>query len=76
MRPIKIEHEDIKKVIQSDHPYIQVGTRKFLLLEVEEANSNDCYEVTDSEEQMLLMAALDDKNPVLSEDEIKNMLGS
>ena len=55
MEPIRIEHEDIKKAIQSGHSYIQVGKRKFLLLEVEELNNNDCYMVTDPEEDIKII---------------------
>ncbi|WP_428909799.1 hypothetical protein [Niallia sp. Krafla_26] len=74
MEPIRIEHEDIKKAIQSGHSYIQVGKRKFLLLEVEEVSNSDCYEVTDPEEEKQLMAALNENNPILSEEEIKMIL--
>lgn len=74
MEPIRIEHEDIKKAIQSGHSYIQVGKRKFLLLEVEELNNNDCYVVTDPEEEEQLMTALNGNNPILSEEDIKIIL--
>lgn len=74
MEPIKIEHDDIEKAIQFGNSYIQVGKRKFLLLEVEEVSSNDCYEVTNPEEEKQLMAALNKNNPILSEEEIKKML--
>lgn len=74
MEPIRIEQDDIKKAIQSGHLYIQVGKRKFLLLEVEEVNNDDCYEVTDPDEEKRLIAALNENNPILSEEEIKKML--
>lgn len=74
MEPVRIEDDDIKKAIQSGHSYIQVGKRKFLLLEVEEVKNDDCYEVTDSDEEKRLMAALNENNPILSEEEIKKML--
>jgi hypothetical protein len=74
MEPIRIEQDDIKKAIQSGHSYIQVGKRKFLLLEVEEVNNDNCYEVTDSDEEKQLIEALNENNPILSEEEIKKML--
>jgi hypothetical protein len=77
MEPIRIEHDDIKKAIQSGHSYIQVGKRKFLLMEVENVDNDDCYEVTDPEEQKQLRAALNTKdNPVLSDEEINRMFKS
>ena len=75
MEPIKIEDNEVKKAIQSGHPYIQVDTKKYLLMEVEEVNEYASYIVTDPEEENHLMAALDEKNPILTEDEIKKMLG-
>jgi hypothetical protein len=71
MEPIRIEHDDIKKAIQSGHSYIQVGNRKFLLMEVEDVSNDDCYEVTDPEEEKQLMEALNENNPILTEEEIK-----
>ncbi|MDC3423465.1 hypothetical protein NC797_02960 [Aquibacillus sp. 3ASR75-11] len=76
MEPIRIEHDDIKKAIQSGHSYIQVGKRKFLLMEVEDVGNDDCYEVTDPEEERHLMAAIHENNPILTEEEIKKMLES
>lgn len=76
MEPIRIEQDDIKKAIQSGHLYIQVGNRKFLLMEVEDVSNDDCYEVTDPEEEKQLMAALNENNPILTEEEIQKMLES
>ncbi|MFT8320167.1 MAG: hypothetical protein ABF649_04610 [Bacillus sp. (in: firmicutes)] len=76
MKPIIVEQDDIKKAIQSGHSYIQFGKRKFLLMEVEDISNDDCYEVTDPEEEKQLMNALDENNPILTEKEIKKMLES
>jgi hypothetical protein len=66
LNPIKIENEDIQYAINSGENYIQVGERKFLLIEVEQVKEN-IYEVTDSEEEELLLQALkEDENPLLS----------
>ncbi|MBM4761452.1 hypothetical protein [Bacillus sp. B15-48] len=74
MEPIRIEQGDIKKAIQSGHSYIQVGKRTFLLLEVEDLCNEGCDEVTDSEEEERLVEALNENNPILSDEEIKKML--
>lgn len=76
MEPIRIEQDDIKKAIQSGHSYIQIGNRKFLLMEVEDVSNDDCYEVTDPEEEKQLMAALNKNNPILTVEEITKMLES
>ena len=74
MEPIRIEQDDIKRAIQSGHSYIQIGKRKFLLMEVEDVESGACYEVTDPEEEKQLKAALNANNPILTNEEINNML--
>ncbi|MFI8578254.1 hypothetical protein ACIGEL_21565 [Rossellomorea aquimaris] len=76
MEPIRIDQDDVKKAIQSGHSYIQVGKRKYLLMEVEEISHDDGYQVTDPDEEKQLLKALEEDNPVLSEDEIKKMLES
>ena len=75
MRPIKVENKDIKDAIQSGYSYIQVGDRKFLLMEVENAEHTENYKVKDPHEEKKLLQALEDDNPLLSEEEINNILG-
>lgn len=75
VEPIKIEDSEVKKAIQSGHPYIQVDAKKYLLMEVEEVNDYAPYVVTDPVEEERLKAALDTVNPILSEEEIIKMLG-
>ncbi|GAE28254.1 hypothetical protein JCM9140_4468 [Halalkalibacter wakoensis JCM 9140] len=75
MKPIKIDNLDIIKIINSGNTYIQVGERKFLLLEVENAKETDCYEVTDPEEEEQLLMALNEDNPILTDKEINEILG-
>lgn len=74
MKPVKIDHEEIIKVIESGTSYIQVGDRKFLLIEVNEVKQEDIYEVTDLDEEKQLMKALNQNNPIVSEEEITKML--
>lgn len=76
VEPIKIEDNEVKKAIQSGHPYIQVDAKKYLLMEVEEVNEYASYIVTDPDEEERLKAALDHTNPILTEDEINAMLGT
>lgn len=74
MKPIKVDHKDIRDAVKTGNSYIQVGERKFLLMEVEEANDGADYEVTNPEEEKQLLHALDGDNPILSKEEINNML--
>ncbi|GIP36067.1 hypothetical protein [Paenibacillus sp. J2TS4] len=74
MKPVKIDNEDIIKVIQSGFPYIQVGDRKFLLMEVNEVNQEGIYEVTDPAEEEQLLKALNQSNPIIPDDQIIKML--
>ncbi len=76
MKPIKVENEDILKAVSSELPYIEIGNRKFLLFEVDQISETDVYEVTDNEEERLLLDALKGDNPILSEAEIDKMLGA
>lgn len=75
MEPIKVDDYEVKKAIKSGQPYIQVDSKKYLLMEVEEVNEYTGYIVTDPEEEKPLRAALYKENPILSEDEINAMLG-
>jgi len=75
MKPIKIDNEEIKKVIFSGQDFIQIGNRKFILFEVDQIKEPNMYEVTDSDEEKQLLKALEHENPVLSEEEITRMLG-
>jgi hypothetical protein len=74
VKAIKVENEDISKAICSGDSYIQIGDRKFLLLEVDQIREPNVYEVTDSEEEEQLLHALEYENPVLSGEEIKRIL--
>ncbi|WP_413058867.1 hypothetical protein [Sporosarcina sp. 179-K 3D1 HS] len=75
VEPIKIEDHEVKKAIQSGHPYIQVDAKKYLLMEVEEVNDYASYIVTDQYEEQQLRAALDKTNPILTDKEINTILG-
>ena len=76
VEPIKIENNEVKKAIQSGHSYIQVDSKKYLLMEMEEVNEYAAYIVKDPEEEKRLRAALDKENPILTDDEINGMLKS
>jgi hypothetical protein len=66
MKPIKIENEEIRKVIISGEDYIQIDDRKFLLFEVDQIKEPNVYEVTDLDEESQLRKALEEDNPILS----------
>jgi len=75
MKPLKVDNDDILKAVNSGFPYIEIGNRRFLLFEVEKTSDAGVYEVTDSEEERLLLEALEGYNPILSDEEIDEMLG-
>jgi len=74
VKPIKIEQEDLKEAIKNGHSYFQVDNKKYVLLEIEEVNKNDYYIVSDSVEEKKLQEGLNKHNPILSEEEINEML--
>ena len=47
-----------------------------MLFEVDQISETDVYEVTDYEEERLLLEALEGDNPILSEAEIDKTLGA
>ena len=75
MKVIKIQNKDVLEAVNSGSLYIEVGNRKFVLFEVEQYNDATVYEVTDTEEEHLLVEALDGDNPILSDLEIDKILG-
>lgn len=75
MKPIKIIDQVLKNAISSGDYYLEVGKRKYMLFEVEEVTESNVYHVTDQEEENEIVEALnEEKNPVLSEEEISKML--
>jgi hypothetical protein len=75
MKPVKIDNEEMKKVIISGEDYIQIEDRKFLLFEVDHVREPNVYQVKDKDEEKQLLKALEEENPILSEEEIAEMLG-
>ncbi len=75
MKAIKIQNKDVLEAVNSGSPYIEIANRKFLLFEVEQYSDTNVYEVTDTEEEQLLLEALEGDNPILSELEIDKILG-
>ncbi|WP_434511350.1 hypothetical protein [Desulfitobacterium sp. AusDCA] len=74
MKAIKIENQDVLAAVDSGLSYIEIGNRKFLLIEVDQYPGANNYEVTDSEEERLLLEALEGDNPILSDLEIDEIL--
>ena len=75
MKAIKIQNKDVLEAVNSGSPYIEIANRKFLLFEVEQYSDTNVYEVTDTEEEQLLLEALEGDNPILSDLEIDKILG-
>jgi hypothetical protein len=76
MKPIKVEQKNLEEAVNSGPTSIQVGNKKFLLMEIEEVNKNDGYVVSEPEEESKLLEALNEYNPILSEKEINKSLRS
>jgi hypothetical protein len=69
MKLLKLNNEELSNAITSGDTYIQIGSRKFMLFEVEEVSQSGYYEVKDPEEEMLLLDAMNGENPSLSKQE-------
>jgi hypothetical protein len=54
LKLIKFENDELSKAVSDGDLYIQVGSRKFMLFEVEEIGQSDYYEISDPEEEKLL----------------------
>lgn len=74
MKVVKLDNEELFNAISDGDICIQVGSRKYMLFEVEEVTQNGYYEVTDPEEEMLLLKAMDGDNPALSKQEVLEQL--
>jgi hypothetical protein len=74
MKLLKLNNEELSNAIISGDTYIQIGSRKFMLFEVDEINQSEDYEVTDPEEEMLLLDAMNADNPSLSKQEVLEQL--
>ncbi|MDA8211684.1 MAG: hypothetical protein M0021_07405 [Clostridia bacterium] len=74
MKLVRLDNEELSNAITDGNTYIQVGNRKFMLFEVEEVSQPGYYEVTDSEEEMLLSEAMNGDNPSLSKQEVLEQL--
>ncbi|MEH7225046.1 hypothetical protein V7112_14650 [Bacillus sp. JJ1566] len=74
MKPLKIEDQELKDAISSGKYYLEVGKRKFMLFEVEEVNESNVYHVTDEEDKKHLLKALNEDNPILTNEEVRRLL--
>jgi hypothetical protein len=74
MKPLKIEDPELEKAISSGEYYLEVGKRKFMLFEVEAVTDSNVYHVTNEEEKKQLLKALNEDNPILSNEEITRLL--
>ena len=74
MKLIKLENKELSKAVADGDAYIQIGSRKFLLLEVEEVRQPEYYEVTDPEEEKQLQESMQGENPSYSTQEVLDRL--
>lgn len=54
MKLVKLENEELSNAITYDYTYIQVGSRKVMLFEVEEVSQLGYYENTDPERDVII----------------------
>jgi hypothetical protein len=54
--------------------YIQVGSRKFMLFEVEEIGLSDYYQIGDQEEEKLLLEDMQDDSHSFTTEEVLNLI--
>ena len=74
MKLLKLNNEELSNAITNGDTYIQIGSRKFMLFEIDEVSQSGNYEVTDPEEEMLLLDAMNADNPSLSKQEVLEQL--
>ena len=74
MKLIKLENDELSKVVIDGDLYIQVGSRKFMLFEVEEMGQSDYYEIADPEEEKLLLEAMQDDSHSFTTEEVLTLI--
>ncbi|MEW9700333.1 hypothetical protein [Paenibacillus sp. SI8] len=74
MKLLKLNNEELSDAIISGETYIQIGSRKYMLFEVDEVSQSGNYEVNDPEEEMLLLDAMNADNPSFSKEEVLEQL--
>ncbi|OAB48000.1 hypothetical protein [Paenibacillus antarcticus] len=74
MKLVKLENEELSSALTQGEAYIQVGKRKFMLFEIEEVAQSAFYDVTDPEEEQLILEAVNGNNPSLSKEEVLEQL--
>jgi hypothetical protein len=74
MKLIKLENDELSKAVTDGDLYIQVGSRKFMLFEVEEIGQSEYYEISDLEEEKLLLEAMQDDSHSFTTEEVLNLI--
>ena len=64
-KPIHIRDEEVIRAVEERADCLVIGGRRFLLVEVDEA-TGEPYHVTDPDEEVLVLEALQDTSPRLS----------
>lgn len=76
MEPIKLDQNEIVKAVQSGNHYIQVGKKKFLLMEVDEVCESKKYIVKDPDEKKQIIRAIKKNTPKLNDEQIEKLLNN
>lgn len=74
MKLIKLENEELSKAVLDGDMFVQIGNRKYMLFEVDEVGQSDYYDVTDPEEEKLLLEAMQDDTNSYSTQEVLNLM--
>lgn len=74
MKLIKLENEELSKAVLDGDMFVQIGNRKYMLFEVDEVRQSDYYDVTDPEEEKLLLEAMQDDTNSYSTQEVLNLM--
>jgi len=74
MKLLRLDNEELSIAITNGETYVQIGGRKFMLFEVDEVSQSGNYEVTDPEEERLLLDAMHPDNPSFSKEEVLEQL--
>jgi hypothetical protein len=75
MKLIKLENDELSKAVTEGDLYFQVGSRKFMLFEVEDIGQSDYCEIRDPEEEKLLLEAMQDDSESFTTEEVEFNIG-
>lgn len=73
-KDVYVRDAELIRALEEGADYLVAGRRRFLLVEVDDSNQTEPYNVTDPDEVALIQEALEDTSPRLSGDEARAYL--